>query len=178
MIGKDWYKNHTVHLTALAELSCERHLDVAWLAPPEDYDHSALGLENICISGFHGLTRTEVDNLYRSSRVVLFCSLTEGFGYPVIEALSAGCSLVTSKAVAVNFPRLELIDQVRIVRNERDFLEIGVEIKALLSTFRPRKVSETFMRAYSPDEFANNLMSAYLHIDEVLAHGGDDTWVG
>lgn len=178
LIGKDWYKNHIVHLTALAEVSCERHLDVAWLAPPEDYYSSALGLENICISGFHGLTRTEVDNLYRSSKVVLFCSLTEGFGYPVIESLSAGCSLVTSKAVAANFPGLAVIDQVRIVGNERDFLEVGFEIKALLSTFRPRKVSETFMKAYSPYEFANNLMSAYLHIDEVLARGEDDTWVG
>lgn len=47
------------------------------------------------------LTRDELNHLYRTAAVLAFPSLDEGFGLPVIEAMSAGLPVVTSNGSAL-----------------------------------------------------------------------------
>jgi glycosyltransferase involved in cell wall biosynthesis len=46
-------------------------------------------------------SRTEVVRLLHGARALLFPSLVEGFGFPVLEAMSAGCPVIASRAPAI-----------------------------------------------------------------------------
>ena len=43
----------------------------------------------------------ELKALYEHARLFLFPSLTEGFGFPVLEAMSCGCPVIASDAGAI-----------------------------------------------------------------------------
>jgi glycosyltransferase involved in cell wall biosynthesis len=46
-------------------------------------------------------TRNELNQLYRTAAVLAFPSLEEGFGFPVLEAMSVGLAVVTSNSSAL-----------------------------------------------------------------------------
>ena len=44
---------------------------------------------------------SELKTLYQNARFFLFPSLTEGFGFPVLEAMSCGCPVIASTGGAI-----------------------------------------------------------------------------
>jgi hypothetical protein len=63
-------------------------------------DHCcAKGLRNIVFTGY--IQRQELDILYREAVALLFMSRFEGFGFPVLEAMAAGCPVITSNATSI-----------------------------------------------------------------------------
>lgn len=55
----------------------------------------AEGLDNeVIFTGF--VSDTELYNLYKYSAALVFCSLSEGFGIPIIEAMNLGTPVITS----------------------------------------------------------------------------------
>lgn len=90
--GNQWYKNRPGVLTIYAEVRrlCGEHPPgLIMVGPP--LHHLPPGVES----------RTGVDNeqlraLYSQAELLLFPSLEEGFGWPIVEAQACGCRVVTT----------------------------------------------------------------------------------
>ena len=100
--GNQWYKNRIGVINLFYELkrlpsSKEFVLVLAGKNPtPELLQKvSSLGLDGSII-WLENLTNKELEALYNGSKSLLFPSLAEGFGWPIAEALSCGCPVVTS----------------------------------------------------------------------------------
>ena len=99
-------KNHVVSLRALAQLPESERIplvlagDFGWGFEPVLRTLRELGLESwVRFLGYVGPDR--LPGLYQLAAAVLFPSLDEGFGLPVLEAFAAGAPVVASSAGAL-----------------------------------------------------------------------------
>ena len=101
----DWRKNLVGALAALARV--RRHASFAdvtlvWAGSlanvwKEQIQTAADALnirDAVTLAGF--VSDEELGALYRGALALLFVSRSEGFGYPIIEAMAAGCPVITS----------------------------------------------------------------------------------
>src|SRR5262249_44849116 len=107
--GHSWlHKNHKAALAALAILR-DRHnvrlrlvLTGAESGPPsathEQIAANGLG-QQVTFLGY--CPRKEMPALYRGSICLVFPSLFEGFGMPVLEAMASGCPVVCSNSTSL-----------------------------------------------------------------------------
>ena len=58
-----------------------------------------LGMSQIIFPGF--IPRADLEALYRDAVGLVFLSLYEGFGFPVLEAMAQGCPVITSKVASL-----------------------------------------------------------------------------
>jgi glycosyltransferase involved in cell wall biosynthesis len=94
------------YVLAVATLEPRKNLsrvvEAARLAGVELRVVGARGWGGVDVSGWIGeLPDSELAALYRGARCVLYPSLYEGFGLPVIEAMACGTPLVTSRSTAM-----------------------------------------------------------------------------
>lgn len=54
-----------------------------------------------CVRVMSGCSDREIDRLYKNARALLFPSFEEGFGLPILEAMSAGIPVLTSNCSAM-----------------------------------------------------------------------------
>jgi glycosyltransferase involved in cell wall biosynthesis len=100
----DWRKNAPGMLQALAEARrTDDSIELVWVGTMSAaaYERSrrenaaAFGVEKAC--HFLGYVRDDaLGALYRSALGTLLVSHAEGFGYPVLEAMAAGCAVIAS----------------------------------------------------------------------------------
>ncbi len=101
----DWRKNHESILAALAQArnrAPDSEILLAWAARLDSATRAdlrrtarALGVgDSLRLIGY--VDDDELAALYRGAVAQLFPSRAEGFGYPVIEAMSSGCPVITS----------------------------------------------------------------------------------
>ncbi len=56
-------------------------------------------IKNVIFTGF--IAREDLEVLYSEARALVFMSMYEGFGFPVLEAMAKGCPVITSNATSV-----------------------------------------------------------------------------
>ena len=96
------------------------------------------GLNNLIIKP--RVTDLELVNLYNSSNLLLFPSLTEGFGLPILEAQFFGLPVITSNrepmksvcgdngGLLVNpFSEIEILDAILEIKNNKSLVAMLIE---------------------------------------------------
>lgn len=53
------------------------------------------------ITWFDDMSNHEVRSLFQSAKALVFPSLAEGFGYPIVEAFASGCPVITSNTTSM-----------------------------------------------------------------------------
>ena len=106
--GNQWYKNRIGVVKIFAELAKTARFSTARLVmvgkpwPPELHRTvDDLGLRDAIIACV-GATNDDVRALYSGADALLFPSLEEGFGWPILEAQSCGCPVITSDRAPMN----------------------------------------------------------------------------
>lgn len=99
--GIDPHKDFTTTLQAFLTLSAEQPVQFAVIGSERDPYKAAFreylqkqGVKNVVFTGF--LSKEELACCYRAARGLSFPSLYEGFGFPVLEAMAAGCPVITT----------------------------------------------------------------------------------
>lgn len=102
------HKNHRALIEALASLRAELGVDVNLVCSGyrlgNGVDVSRMAADCGVADLVHDIgfvTESEVAWLYANAKAMVFPSLYEGFGYPVLEAMSLGCPVVAARAGAL-----------------------------------------------------------------------------
>ncbi len=126
--GNQWYKNvpGVVRLYAHYARNQQTPLPL-WLIGDIRGSKVQTALAEVPPQGkvlfFQGLDNRTLQAAYSLSRALLFPSLAEGFGWPIIEAMACGCPVITTDeppmnevggAVAKYLPRLQATDNVQV----------------------------------------------------------------
>jgi glycosyltransferase involved in cell wall biosynthesis len=99
--GNQWYKNRTGVLKVYRALAAVHpHPPALWLIGAKPTEAMRELASSIPAPGevrfLSGLTNDQVNAAYAHARVLLFPSLEEGFGWPIIEAMASGCPVITT----------------------------------------------------------------------------------
>jgi glycosyltransferase involved in cell wall biosynthesis len=101
--GNDWYKNRTGVLRIFRELVCggqfSYHNLILIGAPLPNESRDWLVEQSLRdrVLIRHDVSDEELCAIYSTAEALLFPSLHEGFGWPIIEAQACGCLVVTSR---------------------------------------------------------------------------------
>ena len=115
----------------------------------------------INFKNFKNLSQKEVIELYRSSDLLLFPSLYEGFGLPIIEAQACGVPVITSDlepmktvagkgAVLVNpYKTEEIRNAVKKIINEKSFVENLITLgRENAEKYKCSSIAEQYVNLY------------------------------
>jgi glycosyltransferase involved in cell wall biosynthesis len=102
------HKNHDLLLQALSVLQKEKglriHVVFTGFEQTNGYPLSAKAKEYGLLAQCHMLGHVAVEEmawLYRRARMLVFPSLFEGFGIPLVEAMTVGCPVVAADATSI-----------------------------------------------------------------------------
>jgi glycosyltransferase involved in cell wall biosynthesis len=106
----------------------------------------------------------ELGQLYRNARALVYPSLSEGFGLPILEAMAAGTAVVTSRGGSTE----ELASGAAVLVNPEDIGSIASGIKATLlnTSFRAQLIAGGHRRAsaFSGRLIAGQVASLYRRV--------------
>ena len=118
---------------------------------------------NLIISGvtIPWLTEEELPLLYNSAKVLLYPSLYEGFGLPILEAMKCGLPVITSK----NSSMPEVAGDAAEYANPLDIEDIRIKLEGVMNNEKQRNqmIERWFKQAnkFSWDKTANETAALY-----------------
>lgn len=162
------HKNHVRLLQALALLK-QRHGQVPALVlssavpsfPGEEVRSAVLeqGLDDSV--RFLSLRREHLPAVYSAALALVFPSLFEGFGYPVVEAMACGCPVVSSQATSLP----ELVGEAGLLFDPLDVEAMAAAIERVLldRDFREELARKGLERAkhFSLERVAQETVKVY-----------------
>lgn len=132
--GNQWYKNRPAVIRIHAELSATRQ-NAPWLvlvgrgvtAEMESALHHHPARQRVVF--IEGCSNEDLRALYSVADALLFPSLAEGFGWPLVEAQACGCPVVCSSIA----PLPEVAGDAALYCNVQDEAAFARQITTLLS---------------------------------------------
>jgi glycosyltransferase involved in cell wall biosynthesis len=108
----------------------------------------------------NGLERIELKSLYKKSNGLLFPSIAEGFGLPVLEALMCGIPVLTSKDSAMS----EVANELALLVDPLSVEDIASCILKLNDAFPDRQKVQELVSRFSPENTSMELYQLYQSI--------------
>lgn len=139
-------------LSILKKEFCEINLVVIGKLKQEGHTSrliKRLGLENI-IQFKTNLTKKEIAEEYACSSIAIVSSLYEGFGYPVIEAMSCSVPLIAANTSSIP----ELVGDYATLIPSRDSTSLAKSIKLVISDYEKYKNIAEKGRLHVLDNFS------------------------
>lgn len=106
--GNQWYKNRLGVLrifSSFRKLSQDRHFTLVMVGKPWTSEMRRFvaeqGMRDVAVE-LTGVADEDLRALYSTATLMLFPSLQEGFGWPIIEAQACGCPVLTSDRSPMN----------------------------------------------------------------------------
>ena len=122
-------KNILRYIEAIGELNINRKIKIPLvLVGRIGWKINFYNNNNNNLIHLDSVSNKDLSKLYSASTIVLFASLIEGFGFPVLEAQSCGTSVITSK----NSSMSELTNDSAYLVNPKSTKDILSGIKILL----------------------------------------------
>ena len=170
MGGNQWYKNREGVIRILARLLASRpdltgalKLVMAGKPPTEAMLH-LVSKENLngMVFFLGKVSNEQLCALYSSAEALVFPSLREGFGWPILEAQACGCPVVTSDRPPMN----HLGGTAALLANPEDPDDFAGRLRELLAEddgARLRRKNEALRHAarYDPQSFIEAVLRAY-----------------
>jgi glycosyltransferase involved in cell wall biosynthesis len=125
------YKNFYFAINAIKQELIDRNLKVLCVGGAFSYAESKffkrIGIEDYII--FSQANDNELAFYYRNAKALLFPSLAEGFGIPMIEALSCSCPVLASNT-AIN---KEVLGECAIFFDQKDQKDLRRQLKLIFN---------------------------------------------
>lgn len=161
------HKNETRILEAFSRANVSDNLKIVFtgsLNDTLDQKIHELGLsERVIFTGY--IKTADLPPLYRGAKALVFVSLYEGFGLPVIEAMACGTPVVTSNTTSLG----EVAGEAAILVNPESTTEITSGIEQVINDNDKRAwlISNGLKRAqlYTWDKVANKISDVLSSLD-------------
>ena len=163
-IGVTKNKNLSRILSALKSIRCTLII----LGKPDASDLSLLKNSGVLFELHYDLSRREVQNLYGSCDFLLFPSLLEGFGLPIIEAQASGIPVLTSNISSMP----EISGDAACMVNPYEIEEIRNGVLKIINnkSYREQLVVNGLKncKRFSPEHIAGKYIELYKNIEAVV----------
>ena len=125
------YKNINRMLKAFAVASISRDYLLAFSGEPDDLLRKEIEMLNISnrIKFFGNIDDRDLPSIYKGATALLFVSLMEGFGLPVLEAMASGTPVITSNITSLP----EIAGSAAILVNPNDIKDISIAIERIVT---------------------------------------------
>lgn len=129
-------------------------------------DHAAVK-SRVLIAGV--VNNETLRALYHQATALVFCSLKEGFGLPILEAYASGCPVITSNRSSMR----ELAGDAALLVDPTSMAAISQAMSKMLpqSAFTKTKIKQQLLgkkiaRSYSWSKCAQALLKIYHHVTD------------
>lgn len=160
LVGTRSNKNIERVLIATSDLTCK----IVIVGETDDVQKQLINESNAEISVRSFISDAELNNIYRSSDILVFPSLYEGFGMPIIEAQAAGCAVITSGIEPMN----SVAADAALFVDPLDTKAIEMQIKLLINDLNLRRdlVEKGYANAkrFLPEEITQQYINLYKEI--------------
>lgn len=143
MVGnRGLYKNGRVIHSALRFWSAARSHCVV-VVGGEPFDPATIPADHLCAGwvSLTGLPDTDLAAAYSGATAFVYSSLYEGFGLPVLEAMTCGCPVVCGRGGAL--------------------VEVGGDAPFYCETLLPRSIADALNATLNPSERLNHILAGY-----------------
>lgn len=169
--GNQWYKNRNGVLRIFAELAgtAQSNLTLVLAGRPLGPEPARLARELGIADRLRIVANFpdgDLDALYSSAELLLFPSLREGFGWPIIEAQACGCPVVTSNLPPMN----EVGGTAAECVDPKDIANAAARVQRLLKD-RRRAIETGFSNAARFSK--KRMMDGYLDLYRAMTSGGE-----
>ena len=178
-VGNDnWYKNRPGVLRIMAEL--RKHpqfrsarLVMAGPALPPALREAARALDGVVVECV-AASDEQLRALYTGALALLFPSLEEGFGWPILEAQACGCPVITSD----RSPMMDIAGNAAIFIDPEDAAGAAVTIGSRMGDLNAlREAGLANVHAYSPEKMVDRWCEIYRELasprSEAVALAGE-----